>query len=256
MDKNFENLLLEFQRISNKDYIRSVSKSFGSIGLTFEQELNKSPDSLYLPDYKGIELKCTSRFSHYPLYLFTLAFDGPNINEISRVVEKYGHYDKEFTDKKVLFTKLTCKYLTEVGNYYFKLDISYEDSKIFLCVYDNTKNLIEKISYVSFNKIYEHLITKLNKLAIVYASKRKEAEFEYYRYYRIILYTLKDKEIFMKLLEEGIIKVGLISRISKSGPDKGRYRNKNLVFEISKDYVGILFDKVYEYNTDYFNNKK
>ena len=54
MDKNFTILLEEFKRISNKGYIRSVTKSFGSIGLTFEKELNKSPDSKYLPDYNRI----------------------------------------------------------------------------------------------------------------------------------------------------------------------------------------------------------
>ena len=256
MDKNFTILLEEFKRISNKGYIRSVTKSFGSIGLTFEKELNKSPDSKYLPDYKGIELKCTSRFSHYPLYLFTIAFDGPNFNEIARITEIYGKPDKDFPDKKVLFAKLNCTYFTEINNQYnFILELSKEEEKIYLAIYDKNHKLIEKISYVNFATIYEHLLTKLSKLALIYASKKTYIKSEYYRYYRIILYTLKSKEKFISLLEKGIIKVGLISRISKSGVDTGRYRNKNLIFEINKDLLYELFDKVYEYNTDFFNKK-
>lgn len=254
MDKNFETLLLEFKRISKKRYIRSVSKGIGNIGLTFESELFKAPDSKYLPDYKGIELKCKSRFSHYPIFLFTVAFDGPNYNEISYIVEKYGYYDKDYKDKKVLYTELNCKYLNEVDNKYnFKLEISYNENKLYLCVYNKNKTLIEKSSYVNIDTIFEHLITKLSKLAIIHASKKKDDFFEYFRYYCIEFYTLKNKKIFLDLLEEGIITISLISRISKSGIDSGRYRNKNLIFKINENYIPLLFTKIYEYNTDKFN---
>lgn len=72
MEKDFINLLEEFKKISYKGYIRGVRQSYGSIGLTFERELGKSPDSLYYPDYGEIEIKCTSRFSHY-LYIYLLS---------------------------------------------------------------------------------------------------------------------------------------------------------------------------------------
>ena len=64
------NLLNKFSEIYKKKWIKSFSNSFGSIGLTFENELGKKADSLYFPDYEGIEIKCVSRFSKYPLYLF------------------------------------------------------------------------------------------------------------------------------------------------------------------------------------------
>ena len=69
------NLLIDnFKKIANKKWIKSISNSFGSIGLTFEKELNKEPDALYFPDYYGTEIKCTSRYSRYPLFLFTISF--------------------------------------------------------------------------------------------------------------------------------------------------------------------------------------
>ena len=63
-----KNLISEFERIASKKWIKSVSKSFGSIGLTFEHEIKKNPDAMYFPDYHGIEIKCTSRYSRYPLF--------------------------------------------------------------------------------------------------------------------------------------------------------------------------------------------
>lgn len=41
MDKNIELLINEFKKISKKGWIKSINKSFGSVGLTFENELGK-----------------------------------------------------------------------------------------------------------------------------------------------------------------------------------------------------------------------
>ena len=59
---------------------------------------------------------------------------------------------------------------------------------------------------------------------------------------------MKSFEIFIELIQQGKIKISLIARISKSGIDKGRYRNQNLVFKIKKDKINLLFNKIYEYN--------
>lgn len=109
MNEDTKLLIEQFRQITNKGWIKSISNSFGSIGLTFEKELGKKPDAMYFPDYHGIEIKCTSRYSRYPLYLFTIAFDGPTFPEINRIVEKYGWPDKDYSDRKVLFVKLSFK---------------------------------------------------------------------------------------------------------------------------------------------------
>lgn len=96
MTEEIKKLIDNFKIIANKKWIKSVSKSFGSIGITFEKELDKNPDALYFPDYYGTEIKCTSRYSRYPLFLFTVAFDGPSFPEINRIVEKYGYLDKTY----------------------------------------------------------------------------------------------------------------------------------------------------------------
>ena len=251
MKKENKQLIEEFHRIANKGWIKSISNSFGSIGLTFEKELGKNPDALYFPDYYGIEIKCTSRYSRYPLFLFTVAFDGPTFPEINRIVEKYGYYDKDFIDKKVLFEKISCKTKTIVNEQYkFKLEIDKKCEKLFLCVYNLKNKLIEKESFVYIDTIKEHLLLKMSYLALIYASQRKFNNEKYFRYYRMIMYQLKDFKTFIELLNNGEIDVSLISRISKSGTDKGRYRNKNLVFQIKKDKIEKLFNKTYSFTYD------
>ena len=86
INDDLKKLVNEFKRISNKKWIKNNYKSFGAVGNTFEKELGKNADSTYFPDYYGIEIKCTSKFSKYPLYLFTVAFDDPTFPEIERIV--------------------------------------------------------------------------------------------------------------------------------------------------------------------------
>ena len=124
--------------------------------------------------------------------------------------------------------------------------------KIFLCIFDNKGNLIEKKSYVKFSSIKKHLYTKLKKLAYVKASKKKIGAINYYRYYSIYLYYLKDFKTFLKLIENGNLEISLISRISKSGEDRGRYRNKNIEFAIKKDNINLLFDCYAQFNHDIY----
>ena len=69
-------LIKQFYLISWKGWIKSVNKVSGSIGYTFEMKLGKLLDSLRFPDYYGTEIKCTGRYSKYPISLFTVAFDG------------------------------------------------------------------------------------------------------------------------------------------------------------------------------------
>ena len=255
MDENTKKLVEEFKKIAAKRWIKSISKSFGSIGITFEKELGKTPDALYFPDYYGIEVKCTSRYSRYPLFLFTTAFDGPTFPEINRIVEKYGYYDKDFKDKKVLFAKLNCQEKTIINNKYkFSLEVDQKEEKLYLVVYDLEDNLNEKKSFVYLSTIYNHLSLKLNTLAIIKASTKTINNEKYFRYYSIGIYKLISFRRFLDLLVAGEIDVSLISRISKSGEDKGRYRNKNLVFQIKKKNIEKLFKKVYTWSNDTINN--
>ena len=58
------------------------------------------------------------------------------------------------------------------------------------------------------------------------------------------IYELKPFEDFIELLKKDIVKVSLIARIEKSGNEIGRYRNKNLVFQINKEYIDKLFKQI------------
>ena len=112
-------------------------------------------------------------------------------------------------------------------------------------------NIISNRNYSFYiSNIYNHFVTKFNKLAVVYASIKILNKEKYFRYYKINIYKSKNFNTLIELLKKDIINVSLISRMNKSGIDAGRYRNKNLVFQISKDNIEKMFYKIYTYNLD------
>lgn len=92
-------LIKKFIEISKKRWIKGVNNTTNSVGLTFESLLNKESDSMYFPDYGSIEIKCSQRFSRYPISLFSLSFDGPRLYEMNRLVQTYGKKDIIYKDK-------------------------------------------------------------------------------------------------------------------------------------------------------------
>ena len=239
MDYNYPLLIEKFKEISNLGYLPSVNNSTGSIGNTFERALHKKADSGFFPDFHGIEIKTTGRFSNYPVTLFGITFDGPTFPEIFRLIAKYGVPDKDYPGKKVIFAKIsTPDYIYLYQNkYYFMLEINYDEEKIYLAVYDKNSHLIEKKSFVYLWSICNHVNTKLQYLALVHASKKRSEESCSFRYYKLDLYRLKSYENFIKQIEKGSFNIEIIARLTKSGKDSSRYRNKGLVFTLKKSYL-------------------
>ena len=153
MNNNYKLLLNEFKLISNKKWIKGINNYTNSAGLTFETLLNKKSDSMYFPDYNGIEIKCTQRFSGYPISLFSLSFDGPLLYQMNEILNKYGKQDYIYKNKKTLTATLSFNKKTLINNqYYFKLEFDDIGKNIYLAVYDFEQRLIEKDAYVNLGR--------------------------------------------------------------------------------------------------------
>lgn len=248
-DENFNELIKRTKEINEMGYVKGVNNNLiNSCGLTFESLLGKQSDSLFLPDFKDIEIKCKQRFSRYNIDLFTLAFDGPSLYESNYILENYGKTDEIFLDKKSLFVNLKYKEKVMVNNkYYFELDIDDKTKMLYINIYDENDNFIEKRGFISFFSIETRINIKLRKLALVRASKRKISYDLYFRYYKISCYTLKSFETFIDMIKQDVVKLSIVLRFSKSGAQVGKQRNKNMVFSIRQDDVEKIYDLIYNY---------
>lgn len=247
MNQNLKELVNEFKKINNKSYIKGINNNeINSAGLTFERLLGKKNDSLLFPDYKDIEIKCTNRFSRYPICLFSIAFEGPYVFETSTLLDKYGKEDYIF-DKKRLILNLKYNYKVKYGKFYFELKIDESINELYINIYDLDHIFLEKRGIIYLDTIKDRIATKLNNLALVYASKKKENSTLYFRYYKIECYKYKNFNTFIDMIKKGEIICTLMLRFSKTMYDQGKNKNKGITFLIKKNKLNILFDQIYKY---------
>ena len=249
MESNFKSLVIKFKEINKKGYIKGINNNLiNSAGLTLENLLNKKADSLFFPDYKDIEIKCTQRFSRYPISLFSLSFDGPELFESNYLLENYGKYDNLIKSKKILITKLKYKEKILVYNkYHFELDIDYTKKKLYINIYDLNNNFIESRGFIDFDSLEKRTNIKLKKLALIFASKKIINNNLWFRYYKINCYKFKNFNTFLDLIKTNDIEITLMLRIGRSGKNLGKNKSKNILFMINKNNISKLFNKIYSY---------
>ena len=248
MRQDFFQIIEEFLKLNEIGYVESISKEKNSCGLTLEYLLGKKPDSMFFPDYNGIELKTTTRFSRYNINLFSLTFDGPNLFESNYLLEKYGKIDDLTPQKKTLYANLKMNQKVLVNEkYYFELKMNYDSKKIFIKIYDINMNFIEDSAFIYFDTIEKRAQVKLNKLTLIYASKKQTDDKIFYRYYKIKCLKYKGFNQFLKSLKDGTIKLDVMLRSMKNEDKVSKRGNKNMNFSISKIRIHELFDNIFTY---------
>lgn len=240
MKKDFDDIMHLFMDISSKGYIKGINNNpYNSCGLTFEHLLNINPNSSIFPDYKDIEIKTTTRFSNFPVSLFSSTFIGYHEYESDYILNTYGTYDKVYKDRKVFNIALKYNKLVEYGEHYFELKML-EDG-IVTYVYNQDKSLIDKIGYIDFDTIRTRAEMKVKKMVLIKASKKKEENNLYYRYYQIDCYVLKDFVNFIKAIKNDDLKISISLRFDRSYNLLGKNRNKGIIFAIKKDGISSIF---------------
>lgn len=208
MQENIIKLQKEFEKIKQKGYIKGVCNNFSAIGRTFENELKLSENTFSIPDYYGIEIKTRRAYSKSYITLFTAVPDGEDLFEVERLKETYGWPCKKDRNYKVLYIEAFGNKLNFAGiKYQYKIDVSKREQKVYLSIFDRYNNLVERKVYWSFDYLKEKLINKLQYLAIVNAWTNKIENWNYFKYYKMGIYKLKDFDSFINLIENGIIKI-------------------------------------------------
>lgn len=246
MNRKLIQLQEEFKRISKKGYIKGIYNCSSSIGRTFENELNLPRNKDGVPDYYGIEIKTRRTYSKSSITLFNAVPDGESPLEVERLKNTYGYPYKKDKRYKVLYADIYSNKLTFGGaKYQYKINVDRKEEKVYLCIYNRYDELIERKVYWSFKYLEEKLLTKLKFLALVNAWTNEIDNWNYFKYYKIEFYMLKNFEKFIEMLENGTIKITLKVDIYLDKENYGKTYDHGCGFAICEKDILKLF---YKYN--------
>ena len=234
----------KFEAIKKLGWIKSIRKGSTGIGATFEKLLGVNENSFEIPDFNGIEIKTKRNYSNSFTSLFNYSPEGKYSYEIEKIKDKYGYPDKIIKNYKVLNKSFYCNTKIRVSNYYFILKVNRNSKKIILNIIDLYGNLLENDIYWDFDEIKEKLNRKLHFLAFVNASRKIVNNDEYFKYYKMDLYELKNFETFITLFEKGIIRITFKMSIFRDGTKIGQLHNHGTSFDIKEEDLSKLFNRI------------
>lgn len=244
MNENILDLYKQFVIIKKKGYVKSQKKGATGIGYTFESLLGKEEDCFRIPDYNGIEIKTMRYLSKRKIHLFSAVPDGNTLFPIKRIVHLLGYPDKDYREYKVFNVNVDACNYKNVGNNRMKMYINYEKKRMDFLAHNIFGENIEVDASWSFELLEDYLITKLKYLAIVKACKKIYKGEEYFFYNSISFYKLKSFDVFLKLIENGIIIVNFHIGIRKDPANLGKIYDRGTNFVIDESNIEKLFDKI------------
>ena len=244
MKNQINSLYEQFVKIKERGWIKSVRNGSNGVGLTFESLLGISQNEFEIPDYNGIELKAKRYKSRSYILLFSCTPTGPRYHEVERIKNEYGYPHKLLKEYKILNNSVYCNVKNKIGiKFYFQLEVNREQRKLYLIVYNLRGDLIEKSVYWDFDILKEKLYRKLKVLALIKAYSKKIEDIEYFKYYKLTIYLLKNFDTFIDLIETGIIRVNFKLNIRTSGNKIGQIHDHGTSFDIMESDILKLYDK-------------
>lgn len=237
-----DELIAKVSEISRRGFVPSMRSGDTGIGFTFETLLDIPPNSDKEPDFKGIEIKCSS--SPKPKHkrtvqtgkqtLFTQIPEWGIAGDRKGLVEQYGYWDKD-RERRALY--ITIKVVPNAKGW--NLEVAESEGLIYVCQHG------ERILHYTMSNLKQQLENKHKESIFVTAHKQKLPSGEEEFHYDSLVHA-KDVLFseFIALIKENIIGLDFAIHI-KNGKarDHGflwRLENKKHLLRLFK-YVAELF---------------
>lgn len=240
MNTEIQELKKIFKEIKNKQF-SSLRKGTTGIGYTLEKLINKEEDNLFLPDFKGIEIKTKLGYTKSPLTLFCLTPKKDNTQCIKYLLKTYGYPNKNLKYKSFRIDVYANKNNILANKYIFKLKVDNIEKKLKLLILDINFNIIDDTIYWNFKDIETRLYTKLNYLAYITGYPYQNDNKKHYKYTNLKIFKLKGFNKFLELIEKNIIQVTFNIGYFRTGKRTGEIHDRGTTFRLSNDSILELF---------------
>ena len=222
-----------FQEIKNKGYNKSPTKS-GSVSKTFK--------SLFKVTERKVGIRLKKEYTSNYTILFKLNPTYKGLDDMERLKDKIGYYNLKNTRERIIEAFMQTTSSTIVGRFLFKLKVNYEKKRVVILVSDKNYVLKDKKSGWDFQAILKMYLRKEKYLMLIKYWETIKDGVKYYKFYDYVIWRLKPFEEFLKLIDEGIIKVFFVPKIYiKNNKKMIVYEG---VFEVQEIDLEKIYDKV------------
>lgn len=240
----FKNIIIEANKIIEKEWIKGLYNGTGGLGVTFEKMLNIETNTFEIPDYEGVEIKTKLINKGGYVSLFNATPDS-YLFEIKRIQQTYGYPDSKNKEFKVFNMSFYANEKTYIGNnLYATIKVDNKNKKIFLLIFDRYNNLIDSDCSWSFELLEEKINRKLQKLFLIYGEKKVINDNVYYRYLKYNCYELKAFDNFISCLESGEIRISFKIGVVRSGKRIGKICDHGTSFDIDLSKIEKIYNKI------------
>ena len=222
---NLKELESKLLKIKNLGFVESLRKGSTGIGFTFETLFGVKENNIPIPDIGGrVEIKTIRKDSESLITLFTFNRGVWNIRQ-KHLVKKYGYIDK----KGRIALKNTLFYNKPIAQGLF-LQINRRKNIINLVDAITKQTVATWDIYVIVGKF----MTKMSRLLIVMADRKKEHGKEYFHYNEAYLLTDPSPRKFISAIKKSLIGIDIRMHLKESGA----VRNRGTAFRIKeKDLI-------------------
>ncbi|MGF6355229.1 hypothetical protein ABIE27_003143 [Paenibacillus sp. 4624] len=235
-----DELIEMVKEIEKKQFISTLRAGDTGIGYTFETLIGISANSSKIPDFKGIEIKCSR--SKKPKSkrtaqtgkqtLFSLIPNWSAIENRRRLVEEFGEEDLE-RERLAIY----CTIKVNPNRKLWSLSVSEEDKRIYIL----HKGI--RVVYYSFEDLKNALENKHKESAFIIAHARKNSEGNEEFHYDTLIHA---KEVlfeeFVALVKENIIGIDFAIHLKA-----GKVRDHGFLWRLeNKKHLLRLFKYVQE----------
>ncbi len=226
--------LQEMQRklmaIKDQGFIPSLRRGSTGIGYTLETLLGVAENNIPIPDIGGrVEIKTIRRDSQSLITLFTFNRGVWHIPQ-KELIERYGYWDKK--GRRAL--KNTVFYDRPIAQG-IALDVDEQKHTIHLVDVGSGEPLATWDVFVIVGKF----MSKLSRLLLVFADRRREGGQEFFHYDEAYLLTEPSPRAFLNAFRGSVIGIDIRMHLK----DNGAVRNRGTGFRIAeKDLIG-LYDR-------------
>lgn len=243
-------LLRKLINIHCMGFIPSITPGDPGVGDTLEHALGISRNNSKLPDYNGIELKCTRLTrgaKKKPKTRVNLFANTPDTGLSYReIVEKYGHWtfnEKKQENRLSIFNTVQ---VSKPDSYGLILNVNYSSEELELCYDDKIRK--QAFSYWFFKTLKERLLEKHHETFWIGAQSIYQDNKEYFRYDKVTHTKNPNDSLFFPLIEEDKITIDLAGYFIKEKNMK--WRDHGLLFKIWEKDLNLLFGQPKDYNLE------